>query len=341
MLAKRTFPSYRGVRTMAKPPIDTSLEQRKLELEERKFEKDNEFRKLELEARARENDTSLDQKKLALEERKLDSDDQIRKVELEIKARESGWFARLASPLTAPIIAGVLALFASIAGIFFQGRQTLELEKEKFGFSKEQETQKQRQTLELEREKFGFSKEQETQKEQHELILKMISVGDVKQARSNLEFLAETGLLADKALAERILQSKTTPVLPVPLASGTDPVLKCDTGAPNASRSGVVQIADVQLYVESCVFLVPGGPSGYYRYNYRLENKGSKSVAQVFWAAAGITVSSLPPGQPYTSTSLLNSPPRVVNTDIFFNEASKGMVEAVVPSQTPTFRGAR
>jgi hypothetical protein len=316
-----------------KPAIDMSLEQRKLELEERKFESDNQFRKLELEARARATDSSLDQRKLALEERKLDSEAQLRKQELEIKERESGWFARLGSPLTTTIIAGVLALFASIAGTFFQGRQTIQLEKEKFGFAKEQETQKQRQTLELEREKFGFSKEQETQKEQHELILKMISVGDVHQARSNLEFLAETGLLADKALADRILKSKTTPVLPVPLASGTDRALKCDTGQTNASRSGVIQIDDVQLYVESCVFLVPGGPHGYYRYAYRLENRGSKSIEKVLWKAAAIQVSSLPPNQTFTSTRLLETPPRIVNTDIFAGMNSRGMVEAVVPTE--------
>jgi lysozyme family protein len=51
------------------------------------------------------------------------------------------------------------------------------------------------------------------QKEQHELILKMVSVGDEKQARANLRFLAESKLI-DVGLADRILALKDVPVLP-------------------------------------------------------------------------------------------------------------------------------
>ena len=70
-----------------------------------------------------------------------------------------------------------------------------------------------RSTLELEREKFQANQQIERQKEQHELILKMVSVGDEKQARANLRFLAESRLL-DEDLAKRVLSIQQAPVLP-------------------------------------------------------------------------------------------------------------------------------
>src|SRR5205823_3055810 len=88
--------------------------------------------------------------------------------------------------------AGILTLAASAVGTLLQGNQTLKLE----------------------REKFETSRSLEGQKEQHELILKMISVGDEKQARANIEFLASTGLITDQALANRLLAAKATGVLP-------------------------------------------------------------------------------------------------------------------------------
>jgi hypothetical protein len=100
---------------------------------------------------------------------------------LDIKAREANWTSRIFSPLTTTLLAGILALGASASGAFLQGREPLLLEREK---------------------------------QQHELILKMISVGDEKQARANMEFLADIGLLADEALAKRLLASKTQGVLP-------------------------------------------------------------------------------------------------------------------------------
>lgn len=141
---------------------------------------------------------SLDERRLALEARKVDGELELRKQELQAKAAENSWLTRLASPLTTTIIAGVLTLAASVAGTLFQGSQTLNLE----------------------REKFRFSKDLDTQKQEHELVLKMISVGDVQQARTNIQFLAETGLIKDKVLAERILKSNANPVLPAP-AGGT------------------------------------------------------------------------------------------------------------------------
>lgn len=42
----------------------------------------------------------------------------------------------------------------------------------------------------------------------------MISVGDEKQARSNIRFLAESGLIADKELAKRLLAAPSVGVLP-------------------------------------------------------------------------------------------------------------------------------
>jgi hypothetical protein len=66
---------------------------------------------------------------------------------------------------------GVLALFASTAGAFFQGRQMLDLE----------------------REKFGFSKMRATQKQQHELILKMISVGMFSRLKPTSNFSPKRG----------------------------------------------------------------------------------------------------------------------------------------------------
>jgi lysozyme family protein len=59
----------------------------------------------------------------------------------------------------------------------------------------------------------------ERSKEQHELILKMVSVGDEKQARANLRFIAESQLI-DPGLASRVLAVKEAPVLPSPTASG-------------------------------------------------------------------------------------------------------------------------
>jgi lysozyme family protein len=70
-----------------------------------------------------------------------------------------------------------------------------------------------RSSLELEREKFQASQKLQSQTQQHELILKMVSVGDEKQARANLKFIAEAHLVSAD-LAERILALKDIAVLP-------------------------------------------------------------------------------------------------------------------------------
>ncbi len=101
------------------------------------------------------------------------------------KAKKGGWLPKLPTPLTATILAGILTVAGSVVGTFLQGRNSLQLEREK---------------------------------QQHELVLKMISIGDQKKAKANLEFLAETGLIADQELAKKIL-AKASPVLPPP--SGT------------------------------------------------------------------------------------------------------------------------
>src|SRR5215470_5791731 len=85
---------------------------------------------------------AVEERKLALEERKWSDESELRKQELQMKQRESGWFSRLFSPLTTTLIAGILTLAASALGALLQGRNTLELEREKFAFSQQLETQK-------------------------------------------------------------------------------------------------------------------------------------------------------------------------------------------------------
>jgi hypothetical protein len=127
----------------------------------------------------------------------------LRRLDLEIKGRESGWSSKYFTPLTTTLLAGILTLAGSVVGTIIQGRQTLQLEEGKFQSSRN-----------LEKEKFEFTKEIEISKQQHELIVKMISVGDEKQARANIKFLAETGLIKDDALAKSLLAASSVGVLP-------------------------------------------------------------------------------------------------------------------------------
>jgi GH24 family phage-related lysozyme (muramidase) len=53
----------------------------------------------------------------------------------------------------------------------------------------------------------------------------MASVGDIEQARKNVRFLAETGLITDVELAKKILASKETPVLPRPSGLPNSPAV--------------------------------------------------------------------------------------------------------------------
>src|SRR5215468_663888 len=128
-------------------------------------------------------ESSLEARRLALEERKFEAESKLRELDLALKRRESSWTGRLFSPLTATLLAGVLTLLGTAIGALIQGSNTLHLEAEK---------------------------------EQHELILKMVAVGDVEQARKNIKFLAETGLITRPELAKKLLEAKETPVLPRP-----------------------------------------------------------------------------------------------------------------------------
>lgn len=123
---------------------------------------------------------TLEERRLALDELKEQHDHQLRTRELDLKGAENSWVSRLFTPLTTTIFAGILTLGASVVGTLMQGRSTQDLE---------------------------------VRKEQHELILKMISVGDEKQARANLKFLADAKLI-DADLAGSILALKDAPVLP-------------------------------------------------------------------------------------------------------------------------------
>jgi hypothetical protein len=130
-----------------------------------------------------------------LEERKWADEVDLRRAELDIRRKETNWLSKFFSPLTTTLLAGILTLAASAIGALIQGNNGLTLE----------------------REKFVSSKELETQKQQHELLLKMIAVPDQSQAKANLQFLAESGLI-DDALAKKIQASasKSTPLLPPP-----------------------------------------------------------------------------------------------------------------------------
>ncbi|ACE93038.1 lysozyme domain-containing protein [Rhizobium phaseoli] len=66
----------------------------------------------------------------------------------------------------------------------------------------------------MEREKFDASQQLEKSKQQHELVLKMISVGDEIQAKKNIKFLAESGLISDPVLVKKLLDANVTGVLP-------------------------------------------------------------------------------------------------------------------------------
>ena len=140
---------------------------------------------------------ALEERRLALEELKAQHDYELRARELDLKRSESGWISRLFTPLTTTVFAGILTFAASAVGTLIQSRNALDLE----------------------RQKFKTNMELEQSKGQHELILKMVSVGDEKQAKANLRFLAESQLI-DAGLAGRVLAVKEAPVLPSPGAAG-------------------------------------------------------------------------------------------------------------------------
>jgi hypothetical protein len=115
-----------------------------------------------------------------------------------------GWLSRLPLSLMTTILAGILTIAGTIAGTFLQNYASLQLERAK---------------------------------EEHELILKMISVGDLKQAKENLQFLAESGLITDPDQAKKILATNATPVLPPPTFN---PAIGKPNGAPCGVFKGMV-----------------------------------------------------------------------------------------------------
>jgi hypothetical protein len=140
---------------------------------------------------------SLEERRFGLEKLKAEQDFELRKLELALKQRETGWRAKLFSPLTTPILAGILTLAGSALGAYLTGQNTLTLE----------------------REKFDASSALDKRKQQHELVLKMIGVSDPEQGKQNLQFLAESGLMTDPDLARKILASKALPLIPPPVST--------------------------------------------------------------------------------------------------------------------------
>ena len=250
--------------------------------------------------------SALEERKLSLDERRLDSENEFRRLELELKTREGSWLNKLGSPLTTTVIAGILALAASAVGALLQGRQTLDLE----------------------RQKFQFAKEQDLQKQEHELILKMISVGDVKQARTNLEFLAETGLVT-KERAERILKAKADPVLPTPLGiTAGSPIDRCKIEVGSQARTNFIQIERTSLLIESCVSKEEDG----YGYIYRIQNTGSQAVDNLRWEAAGMAWRLLSPGRSVSVFRIKRDPPREAQTELIAGSGSKASFQTLLPS---------
>jgi hypothetical protein len=123
---------------------------------------------------------SLEERRLALDERKWADELALRKAEAAAKARDSTWFAKLSSPLVVTVFAGIATVVGSVSATLFQNSHSLLLEQKK---------------------------------EQHELILKMVTGTGEMQARKNLEFLADVGLV-DEETATKIRNAKTTPVIP-------------------------------------------------------------------------------------------------------------------------------
>jgi lysozyme family protein len=145
-------------------------EKETLSLEERKFlfEKENAEQKAELQ-------------KLELE---------IKKLEIETKMQADRKTFRGISPVTATIAVAVISFAGSALGTFIQGKNTNELE----------------------REKFEYNSRQERSRFQSTLITKALE-GQSQDDRVNfLNFLTSINLIDDTALARRItLFVKTTP----------------------------------------------------------------------------------------------------------------------------------
>ncbi|MFO1027243.1 MAG: glycosyl hydrolase 108 family protein [Acetobacteraceae bacterium] len=126
---------------------------------------------------------TLEERKQALEELKAERDYDLRLRELDLKKADSSWIARFFTPTSTTILAGIFALAGSAVGAYWQSQSALELERKK---------------------------------EQHELILKMVTGVEDKQARANLKFLADTGLIDASlgASVQEALKRDTVPFVP-------------------------------------------------------------------------------------------------------------------------------
>src|ERR1700712_3339513 len=120
-------------------------------------------------------EVSLDEKRLAFDERKWAEEVAFRQADAAAKAKENSWWARIFSPLTATLFAGVLTIAGSVTATVVQNFYAQKLER---------------------------------QKEQHELIVKMVTGTDEAQSRKNLDFLADVGLV-DEETAKKIRSIKT------------------------------------------------------------------------------------------------------------------------------------
>ena len=128
-----------------------------------------------------------------------------------LEAATGSWLRRFPALLNATILATILTIAGTILGTFVQSYESLQLERAK---------------------------------EQHDLVLKMISVGDLKLAKENLQFLAESGLIADHELANKILTAKANPVLPQSLVNsnvGKPDGMPCGVGHAGHTVNGFCQ----------------------------------------------------------------------------------------------------
>jgi hypothetical protein len=184
-------------------------------------------------------DLLLEERRLALEERKWADEVELRKNEAQAKAKENSWKAKLFSPLTATLLAGIVTVGGSVTATLIQNHATQNIER---------------------------------QKEQHELILKMITVDNVEQARKNIRFLTETELITDKDLAQRLVAAKETPLIkPItvtPPPVGLAPTLTADDVRRQVSDEAVKMMIDAEI----------GGDASYKKYPHWVGASGGVTI---------------------------------------------------------------
>jgi GH24 family phage-related lysozyme (muramidase) len=90
---------------------------------------------------------SLEERRLEFEERKWGDDFSLRKLEAEMKARDGTFASRLFSPVTATVLAGILTVAGSVTATLIQNGTSLSLEKQKSENSERLESEKQQHEL--------------------------------------------------------------------------------------------------------------------------------------------------------------------------------------------------